>query len=436
MSTAVPTLVFLARLAGVGVFEPDGDQVGRVRDVVVALRAGTAAPRVLGLVVEVQPRRRSFVPMTRVNTMDRGQVVVSGLVNLKRFEQRPGETLAMGELLDRQVTLAATEEPVTVMDLGIEQNRTRDWHVARLYVRKGGSGFRRRGESVIVDWAEVSGLSLPEREQGAVHLLAAMDKLRPADLANVLHELSPKRRLEVARELDDQRLADVLEELPDDDRVEIVSTLEQARAADVLEEMDPDDAADLLAELDPARAAGLLALMEPDEAADIRRLLAYDDATAGGMMTTEPVILPPDATVADALARLRNRELSPALASQVYVTRAPLESPTGKYLGVVHFQKLLREPPATLVSAVLNTDLEPIGPAAPLGQVARYFATYNLVALPVVDEGDHLLGAVTVDDVIDHMLPDDWRESDTWRDADDDDIDNIDDDIEDADDGA
>ena len=146
-------------------------------------------------------------------------------------------------------------------------------------------------------------------------------------------------------------------------------------------------------------------------------------------MTPEPVILPPDATVAEALARIRDADLSPSLAAQVYVVRAPFETPTGKYLGVAHFQRLLREPPSTLVSGVLDSALEPIGPDAPLSQVTRYFATYNLVALPVVDENDHLLGAVTVgadkrllgvvtvDDVIDHMLPANWRESD--RDDDD-----------------
>ena len=233
-----------------------------------------------------------------------------------------------------------------------------------------------------------------------------------------MHELSPKRRIELAAALDDEKLADVLEELPEDDRIEILASLEGERAADVLEEMDPDDAADLLSELPPETAEALLSLVEPEDAEDLRRLLTYDDYTAGGMMTPEPVILPPDATVAEALARVRDSDLSPSLAAQVYVVRAPFETPTGKYLGVAHFQRLLREPPSTLVSGVLDSALEPIGPDAPLSQVSRYFATYNLVALPVVDENDHLLGAVTVDDVIDHMLPANWRDSDSDPDSD------------------
>ena len=410
--SGAPTRVFVARLAGVAAFDPRGDQVGRVRDVVVTLRHGSNPPRVLGLVIEVQPRRRIFCPMTRVTNIDAGAVVTTGLLNIRRFEQRSGETLVMSELLDRRVTLLETDEVVTVQDVAIMQERSRDWVVSRIFVKKPGKGLRRRGETLTVDWNAVSGLSLHDPQQGVDSLLATVEKLRPADLANVMHELTSKRRQELAAALDDEKLADVLEELPEDDRIEILASLGGERAADVLEEMDPDDAADLLSELPPEEAEALLSLVEPEEAEDLRRLLRYDDYTAGGMMTPEPVILPPDSTVADALARVRDADLPPALAAQVYVVRPPFETPTGRYLGVAHFQRLLREPPSTLVSAVLDDSLEPIGPDAPLGQVTRYFATYNLVALPVVDEDDHLLGAVTVDDVIDHMLPENWRDAD------------------------
>ncbi len=411
MTTSTATRVFLARLAGIGVFDPNGDQLGKVRDAIVVLRSGNNPPRLTGLVVEVQPRRRIFVPMTKVTNIDAGQIIVTGTVNLRRFEQRPNETLVTAEILDRTVELIAVGEQVSVLDMAVEQNRAQDWLVSQLFVRKGGHGFRRRGERFIVQWPEIHGLSLPITDQPAELLLASLETLPAADIAAVLHDLTPQRRLEVARELDDDRLADVLEELPEDDQVEILQMLEAERAADVLEEMDPDDAADLISELPKAQAEDLLERMEPDEAEDIRRLLTYDDFSAGGMMTTEPVVLPADATVADALAHIRNADLSPALASQVYVTRSPTETPTGKYLGACHFQRLLREPPATMVSSIVDTKLVPIGPNVNLADVARTFAAYNLVALPVVDENNRLLGAVTVDDVIDHMLPGDWREN-------------------------
>jgi Mg/Co/Ni transporter MgtE len=202
-----------------------------------------------------------------------------------------------------------------------------------------------------------------------------------------------------------------MEELPEDDQVSILEGLHQERAADVLEAMDPDDAADLLSELPPDDAERLLQLMEPDEAAPVRRLLSYEEHTAGGLMTTEPIVLEPDATVAEALARVRNADLKPAQAAQVYVCRPPTETPTGMYLGLVHFQRLLREPPYTLLGAIVDGDLDALTPDTELPRITSYLATYNMVAAPVVDVHDHLLGAVTVDDVLDHILPDDWRES-------------------------
>ncbi|MGR8008441.1 magnesium transporter MgtE N-terminal domain-containing protein [Streptomyces hypolithicus] len=412
MASGAPR-VFVSHLAGVAVFDPGGDQVGRVRDLVAMLRVGNRPPRLLGLVVEVVSRRRIFLPMTRVTGVESGQVITTGVVNMRRFEQRPTERLVLGELLDRRVRLTGSDEEVTVLDVSVSQlPARRDWEIDKVFVRKGKSGaLRRRGETLTVEWSAVSGFSLEEHGQGAESLLATFEQLRPADLANALHHLTPKRRAEVAAALDDDRLADVLEELPDDDQVEILSKLKEERAADVLEAMDPDDAADLLSELPEEDKERLLALMRPDDAADVRRLLSYEERTAGGLMTTEPIVLRPDATVADALARVRQQDLSPALAAQVYVCRPPDETPTGKYLGMVHFQRMLREPPGTLVGSVVESDLPPLSPGTALPTLTSYLAAYNLVAAPVVDAGGSLLGAVTVDDVLDHLLPDDWRET-------------------------
>ncbi|MCU1614108.1 MAG: MgtE intracellular region [Frankiales bacterium] len=403
------TRAYVSRLAGLTVFDPNGDRVGKVRDVVVALRVGTAPPRVLGLVVEVVARRRIFVPMGRVTALDPGAVLLSsGTINLKRFEQRAGETLVLGELLDRRVQLRENGRPAAVVDALIEQTRTGDWVLARLAVQEPGR-LGRRGQLHQVEWDEVTGLALPETGQGAETLLATYRDLNAADLAHALRELPIKRRHEVAEALDDERLADVLGELPEAEQITILGTLHEGRAADVLEEMDPDDAADLLAELSNVDRNRLLELMEPDEAEPVRQLLKYSEDTAGGIMTSEPVILTPDATIAEALARVRSPELTPSLASQVYVCRPPSATPTGRYLGLAHIQRLLREPPSSLVSGILD-DLEPLRPDAPLAEVTHYFATYNLVAAPVVDQQGHLVGAVSVDDVLDHLLPEDWRE--------------------------
>ena len=402
--------VFVARLAGLPVFDPNGDQVGRVRDVVVALRIGRDAPRVLGMLVDIQARRRIFVPMGRVTSIEPDAVLLStGTVSLRRFDQRPGETLVLAELLDRRVTtLGQDAAEVTVVDAAMEQTRT-EWLITRVAVRKGKA--RRRGELVQLAWDEVTGFSVAEGDQGAANLLAVFEKLRPADLAGVMHDLSGKRRAEIAAALDDERLADVLEEMPEDEQVELMAGLEDERAADVLEAMAPDDAADLLGEMQPEDAARLLDLMEPEEAEPVRQLLRYSDDTAGGLMTSEPVILGPGTTIAEALARIRHPDLAPSLAAQVYVVRPPYETPTGRYLGTAHFQRLLREPPSTLISAVVDTDIDPLAPEVTLGEVTRHLASYNMVAAPVVDSENRLIGAVTVDDVLDHVLPAGWRET-------------------------
>ena len=416
--TGASSRVFISHLAGMAVFDPSGDQVGRIRDLVVSLRLGGRPPRVLGFAVEVVSKRRVFLPMNRVTSLESGQVITTGVINMRRFEQRPTETLVLAELLDRRVALRTSGpngeagETVTVLDVAMVQTRNREWEIDKVFVEKGKGGrLRRKGETLTVDWSAVTGFALREEDQGAANLLATFEQLRPADLANVLHHLSAKRRSEVAAALDDERLADVMEELPEDDQVAILGGLHQERAADVLEAMDPDDAADLLSELPEDDAERLLQLMEPEEAAPVRRLLTYAERTAGGLMTTEPIVLEPDATVAEALARIRVSDLKPAQAAQVYVCRPPTETPTGIYLGLVHFQKLLREPPYTLLGAIVDGDLDALSPDAVLDRITHYLATYNMVAAPVVDEHDHLLGAVTVDDVLDHMLPDDWRES-------------------------
>ena len=407
--------VFLARLAGTAVFDPNGDQLGKVRDAVATLRSNNQTPRILGFIVEVPPRKRIFIPITRVTSIDNGHVIITGLLNMRRFEPRTNEISVLSEMLDRSVTLIETNEKVTIEDIGMELSKTGDWFIEKVHVMRRGIGLRRRGASSTVTWNEISGFTINETNQGVSNLLGTLSNLRAADLASVLHDLTVKRRAEVARALDDERLADVLEEMNEASRVELLAELEGERAADVLEEMDPDDAADLLREIGQEKAQTLLALMEPEDAEDVQRLMHYEDYSAGGMMTTEPIVLTADSTVAEALSRVRLSEVAPGLASQVFVCRQPLETPTGRLMGVVHIQRLLREPPATLLGSILDSDIAPLAAETPLSEVSSYLASYNLLAVPIVDANERLLGVVTVDDVLDHLLPENWRQDETKR---------------------
>jgi len=401
--------IFLARLAGTAVFDPNGDPVGKVRDAVATLRSNNQSPRVLGLVVEVPLRRRVFVPITRVTSIESGTVVITGLLNMRRFETRAGEISVLGNLLDRTISLVDSGEEVLVEDMAMEQNRTGDWLITRVHIMRKGRGLRRKGATSTVTWEEVTGFAQHESNQGVANLLSTLSNLRAADLAAVIQDLAPKRRVEVARALDDERLADVLEEMDESERVALLAELEGERAADILEEMDPDDAADLLREIGEERAQELIGLMDPEDAEDVLRLMTYEEFSAGGMMTTEPIVMSADYTVADALAAVRQSEISPALASQVFIARQPLETPTGRFIGMVHYQRLLREPPSTLLGSIVDTNTQGVNPDASLHSVSSYLASYNLLSLPVVDANDRLLGAVTVDDVLDHLLPSNWR---------------------------
>jgi Mg/Co/Ni transporter MgtE len=403
--------VFVAQMVGLAVFGPDGERIGKVRDAVTALRVDHQPPRVLGLVVELVTRQRIFVPMLQIIAIDPGAVTLNtGMVNLRRFTQRPNEILVVGQILDAQVRVTETGVDAVVVDAGIERTRSRDWMVRRLAVRQRRKRLSRRGHVQVMDWSALTGLSLSEDDQGTEGLLAVFEGMRAADVAAGLRELPLKRRYEVADALDDERLADVFQELSESDQRDLLHHLDSDRAADVLEAMDPDDAADLLAELPQAESDQLLELMEPEESAPLRRLLTYSADTAGGLMTPEPLILQPDATVAEALARVRSPEVPPALSSMIFVCRPPTSCPTGRYLGCVHLQRLLREPPSELVAGVVDAELARLRPEAQLAEVTRYFAAYNLVCGPVVDDNDHLLGAVTVDDVLDHLLPAGWRD--------------------------
>ncbi|MGK9146583.1 CBS domain-containing protein [Plantibacter flavus] len=407
------TRVFVARLAGCTVFDPAGDRVGKVRDVLVVYRTGKP-PRVVGLIVEIPGKRRVFVSIGRVTSIGAGQIITTGLINVRRFEQRGGEVRVIAELFGRRVVFRNGGDEATIEDVAIEEQGPGEWQISQLFVRKPkttASPFV-KGPTTFATWNEIREEQEVGEAQSAEQLIATYADLKPADLANTLLDLPQERMIEVAEELSDDRLADVLEEMPESDQVHILAQLDDDRAADVLDQMQPDDAADLIAQLPEDRGEHLLELMEPEEAEDVRMLLRFDPETAGGLMTTEPIILSADATVAEALASIRRSELAPALAAGVCITLPPYESPTGRFLGMVHFQRMLRYPPHERLGTLLDQSLDPVGVRTSAAEVSRILASYNLVQVPVVDEQHRLLGVVTIDDVLDYLLPDDWRSID------------------------
>jgi len=400
-------LIFLAKLAGTPVFDPNGDRVGKIRDAVANNPAHSQNPRILGFVVEIPQRRRIFIPTTRVTSINDSGVFMNGSLNIRRYQPHHGEVSLLEELLDREVLLRNQGKVVVVEDLGMELTESGDWRLTQVHVKKRERGLRKDLMSTI-PWSEIEF----ESRLSTLPVKPASDEISAMtaqEVAASLSELNLSEQEEIAKRLDDDKLAEVLEEMNDADRVALVKSLAEERVADVLGEMEPDDVADVLKEVGGATAEELLNLMEATDADDIRRLMKYEDYSAGGMMTTDPVILDVNSTVADAIAAVRRTELAPALSSQVFVCRAPLETPTGRLVGVVHLQRLLREPPTLNLGIVVDATPVSLSPESPLNEVVRQLANYNLIALPVVDENERLLGAVTVDDVLDHLLPENWR---------------------------
>ena len=346
---------------GATVFDPVGDRVGKVRDVLVVYRKSDP-PRVVGLIVEIPGKRRVFLSIGRVTSIGSGQIITTGLINVRRFEQRGGEVRVIAEMLGRRVVFADGSGEATIEDVAIEETGPATGRSASSSCAARRPAPRRsaRAPTAFVAWTEVREKQNRGEAQSAEQLIATYSELKPADLANTLLDLPQQRMLEVAEELPDDRLADVLEEMPESEQVQILAQLDDDRAADVLDQMQPDDAADLIAQLSDERGEHLLELMQPEEADDVRMLLTYDPDTAGGLMTTEPIIVSADATVAEGLALIRRHELAPALGAAVCVTLPPYEPPTGRFLGIVHFQRMLRYPPHVRLGTLLDPSLEPV----------------------------------------------------------------------------
>ena len=392
-------IIYVSRLTRLPLLGADGAEVGRISDAVVDL--GSKPPRVNGFVVAVQ-RRRVFVGIGRIGEIGSdGARLRRGSVNMRAFVLRDGERLLAAELIGKRL------KGERVVDIGlVEAPQHSGWEVATVALAGRRVPGLRRAPNVL-DWSEAGELFASERPVDRE--AAELGGLHPAEMAAALRRLPISRRRVLASELEDDRFADLLEELSEDEQVNLIENLDLAHLARVLDEMEADDAADLLGEFPAGRQAELLHAMDPEEAEPVRRLLTYQPDTAGGLMTPEPIILAPDTTVAEALARIRDHNLPVPLAAAVFVARPPLETPTGRYLGNVGFQRLLRETPSKPVGRCIDEDVEPVQEDTSDRDVAVQLAAYDVVSLAVVDEAGRLVGAVTIDDVLDRVLPSNWR---------------------------
>ncbi|MFL5757401.1 MAG: magnesium transporter MgtE N-terminal domain-containing protein [Chloroflexota bacterium] len=409
-------MLYLSQAIGRPVLDADGEPVGKVDDLIVAL--GDRYPPVTGLVMATD-RRRIFLPWSSVARFDdAGARLSNDRIDITKFQQRPDEIRLRAELLDKQIVDIDGRKVVRVNDLRLDDVEGRLHLVA---VDVGAAGLLRRlgierGYRVLarnlrlptperyIDWEDVDPV---ETSVASIKLRvphAGLTELHPADLATIIDQLAPRDRAGVLAALDDEAAADAIEEMEPDTQVEVLEGLAPERAADILEEMSPDDAADLVADLSDETREELLALMERDEADELGGLLAYPEDTAGGMMTTEFVAVPAHLTAAQTIDRLR--ELEPDAETIYYVYVVDDEA---HLVGVLSLRDLIVARPETTIAEVMIDDPVAVALDADHDDVASVVARYNLLAVPVVDAERHLVGIVTVDDAIDTILPASWR---------------------------
>ena len=398
-------VIWAFRVMRLPLLDAGGSVIGRLDDIVVIPNHTGIAPRVLGFVATSQ-RRRIFVNVGRIGSLDSaGARLRSWDVDLNPFKPRAGEILIGRDLIDSRFG------DETVSDVGLRpggDGRQTWWEVSRVRLARR-TALRRRPSYRVVDFDEVPELF---RMQAGGEMAAEAARLRdmhPSDVASVVRNLPVHSRKQLAAAMDDERLADLLEELPEAEQLRLIEGLDLDRLISVLEEMEYDDLADLLAEMPGEQRTRILDAMDDEDADVMRRLLSYEEGTAGALMTPDIIILGPTATVAEALAEIRDPDWLVSIAAQVFVVQPPYKPPTGTYLGVVHFQRLLREPPSMELGRCV--ELEPtITPDILEREVAERLASYNLLSLGVCDEAGRLLGAITVDDVLDRTLPTGWRQ--------------------------
>ncbi|HEX4110287.1 MAG TPA: CBS domain-containing protein [Solirubrobacteraceae bacterium] len=408
-----PPILHLTMITGTPLRDGDGAPLGKVNDLIVRL-GDVGYPPITGYLVTVA-RRSSFLPVERVAHMGTDGVTLDkAKLDLRPFHRRPGEVLLRRDVLDRQLINVDGARLVRANEIELA-HVTGEWRVVGVDTGARG-GLRRLLPRVLgrriqtggfLDWASVEPFvgHVPTVRLSVSHPKLA--KLHPAQIADLVEAASHSEGEEIIRALgegDDRELeADVYEELDDQHQVEFIEDRSDAEVARVLTHMEADDAADLLAEFDDERREAMLALLPARERTKIRSLLGYDAAEAGGLMSPDFILLSAELTADDALREIRRSDLPHELLGAVFVYGEDGEVDAG-----VPTVELIRCAPQATLGSLVEHDLPRLAPDAPFEEVARLMADFNLTAAPVVLDG-RMVGAITVDDVLEAMLPKGWR---------------------------
>ncbi|MEZ5347050.1 MAG: CBS domain-containing protein [Pyrinomonadaceae bacterium] len=403
-------MLYLSQMLRRSVFSLEGEEIATLKDFVV--RYGQEEyPPVIGIVARFR-RQLFFIPRNKIKEVSNGGVRMrTDVLDLSSFSRREGEILLAKDVLDKQLIDIDGKRVVRVNDVQLIETGN-EWRVTgadvslkgfmRRLMPNGFYGSKRPVE--VIDWKDVGYLATDSKTV-TVQLKsskAKLSRLHPVEIAQLAEALSPIHRTDIVGSLDDEIAADTLEEMSTENQARVLEDLDEERAADLLEEMSPDDAVDVLEELDDEKARELFALMEDHEKVDVAELMSYDRDTAGGLMTTEFVLIPQDMTVKEAVAHLREMAQTPHMVYYIYVTE---NRDSKKLVGIITLRGLILGEQNEKIRDFMRPDFQFVRPDEPSEEVALKIAEYNLLALPVLNEDGEILGIATVDDAMEILLP-------------------------------
>ena len=406
---------YLSEIQNRRVIEPNGNEVGRLADIAIVPQGQFPAAQ---WAILATPSGEKVVRWGDL-AQEIGHLRLRSRLDATPNAQLPPEALRLArDVLDKQIVDTHGAKVVRVNDLQLSEV---DGQLRLVGADVGLRGLLRRvgAEALAERVAGIVGRRLPrgiipwhlveplEATPSNVRLAVPHGKLallHPADIADVVEEMTADERVAVFQQLDVETAAETLQEVEPEMQASIVTDLPEERAADILEEMDPDEAADLLQDLPEERREELVDLMEKEEAKDVEELLTYPEDSAGGIMTTDVVALPGDLTAQQAIEKLREQQPSSELTYYLYVV-----DNEGRLEGVISLRDLVVAAPDTKLTVVMDPHVLKVDAETPKEDIAALIAKYDLLALPVVDARGKLLGTVTVDDVVELMLPRGWK---------------------------
>lgn len=407
-----PDVIHLSSLIGRPIVARDGSPVGRVEDVIVRLGAPENYPLVTGLVAGIGPRR-IFLPAERIARWSQQRIELArDTVDLRTFERREGEVLLRADVLDHRLIDVPAAELVHAYDVELVDTGT-GWVVARLDTRRparffGLLPFGGRAGHAGRDWASFQPLIGHNRTSEMRRLGWRISALKPPQIADLLEEADRSEGGEILDRVhsDPELEADVFEELDPDKANRLLATMTDAEVAAVMGRMRADDAADTLAGLRPqARRRRVLDLLPAGQRTKVITLMGFNPDSAGGLMSVDVISCSPGTLVGQALSLIASATtMQPEALLEMNVVEE-----SGHLVGVVSVIRLLQADSGIPVTELMDTDPVRVAPEADLTDIALLMADYNLVAIPVVDDADNVLGVVTFDDALEATIPEDWR---------------------------